>query len=180
MALIDDCRENMNKSVQSLHENLATLHAGKVTAQLLDKVFVKVYGDNMVLKSVAGIGAMGPTTLSVKPYDPSTSKDILSGLNKTDLGCSVVQNGTSILLKFPTPSEDRRKDLEKQAKKYTEDGKVAIRNIRKDFNNEVKKDATLSEDMASDLKDQIQKETDKATAQMEKLLQDKIKDIETI
>ena len=180
MATLEEFVEKMDKSTASLKESLGTLRAGKVTAQLLDKVTVVAYGEKCLLKSVAQISALSPTDLSVKTFDPSIIKDLVSGLNKADLGCTVTQNGNAIILKFPAPSEDRRQDLIKQAKKYTEDGKVAIRNIRRDANNAVKKDTALSEDMKDDLTDKIQKETDKHIAEIEKILALKIKDIETI
>lgn len=180
MATLEEFVEKMDKSTASLKESLGTLRAGKVTAQLLDKVMVVAYGEKCLLKSVAQISALSATDLSVKTFDPSIIKDLVSGLNKADLGCTVTQNGNAIILKFPAPSEDRRQDLIKQAKKYTEDGKVAIRNIRRDANNAVKKDTALSEDMKDDLTDKIQKETDKHIAEIEKILALKIKDIETI
>ncbi|MCI5670567.1 MAG: ribosome recycling factor [Candidatus Enterosoma sp.] len=180
MATLEEFVEKMDKSTASLKESLGTLRAGKVTAQLLDKVTVVAYGEKCLLKSVAQISALSATDLSVKTFDPSIIKDLVSGLNKADLGCTVTQNGNAIILKFPAPSEDRRQDLIKQAKKYTEDGKVAIRNIRRDANNAVKKDTALSEDMKDDLTDKIQKETDKHIAEIEKILALKIKDIETI
>lgn len=180
MATLEEFVEKMDKSTASLKESLGTLRAGKVTAQLLDKVTVVAYGEKCLLKSVAQISALSATDLSVKTFDPSIIKDLVSGLNKADLGCTVTQNGNAIILKFPAPSEDRRQDLIKQAKKYTEDGKVAIRNIRRDANNAVKKDTVLSEDMKDDLTDKIQKETDKHIAEIEKILALKIKDIETI
>ena len=180
MATLEEFVEKMDKSTASLKESLGTLRAGKVTAQLLEKVTVVAYGEKCLLKSVAQISALSATDLSVKTFDPSIIKDLVSGLNKADLGCTVTQNGNAIILKFPAPSEDRRQDLIKQAKKYTEDGKVAIRNIRRDANNAVKKDTALSEDMKDDLTDKIQKETDKHIAEIEKILALKIKDIETI
>lgn len=180
MATLEEFVEKMDKSTASLKESLGTLRAGKVTAQLLDKVTVVAYGEKCLLKSVAQISTLSATDLSVKTFDPSIIKDLVSGLNKADLGCTVTQNGNAIILKFPAPSEDRRQDLIKQAKKYTEDGKVAIRNIRRDANNAVKKDTALSEDMKDDLTDKIQKETDKHIAEIEKILALKIKDIETI
>ena len=180
MATLEEFVEKMDKYTASLKESLGTLRAGKVTAQLLDKVTVVAYGEKCLLKSVAQISALSATDLSVKTFDPSIIKDLVSGLNKADLGCTVTQNGNAIILKFPAPSEDRRQDLIKQAKKYTEDGKVAIRNIRRDANNAVKKDTALSEDMKDDLTDKIQKETDKHIAEIEKILALKIKDIETI
>ncbi len=180
MDYLDECKALMKKSIESCQEAFATLRAGRVTAQLLDKVYVKVYEENMILKSVAGISNLSATDLQVKPYDPTTIKDIIGGINKADLGCTTTQNGNAIVLKFPTPSEERRQDLIKQAKKYAEDYKVAIRNIRKDINNKVKKDETLSEDISFNLLEDIQKETDAKVSEIDSLLNNKIKDIETI
>jgi ribosome recycling factor len=180
MAILEECKEKMDKSIESYKESLSTLRAGRVTPALLDKVSVKCYGENMNIKSVATMSSLSATDLQVKPFDPSTAKDILGGINKADLGCSAAINGAVIILKFPAPSEERRKDLIKQAKKYCEDAKVAIRNIRKDYNNKVKKDDTLSEDMQRDVLDKIQKETDAHCVTCDKLLATKVEDIETI
>lgn len=180
MAWLDEANQKMDKCVESLKESLGTLRAGRVTAQLLDKVYVKAYGENMVLKSLGSISSVSATDLQVKVFDPSVMKDVVAGLNKADLGCTVTQNGNAVMLKFPAPSEDRRKDLEKQAKKYGEDGKVAIRNVRKDLNNKVKKDDSLSEDVQHDTLDDIQKATDKHIEMVDKLVSEKIKDIECI
>ncbi|MFA6830169.1 MAG: ribosome recycling factor [Bacilli bacterium] len=180
MDILNECVEKMDKCKESLKESLGTLRAGRVTAQLLDKVYVKAYGENMSLKSLGTIGSSSPTDLQVKVFDPSTMKDIIAGLNKADLGCTVTQNGALVMLKFPAPSEDRRKDLVKQAKKYGEDAKVAIRNVRKDFNNKAKKEDTLSEDMQHDLLDEIQKSTDNHITEVDKMIANKITDIETI
>lgn len=177
---VDELSARMEKSLVSLKESFATLRAGRVSPQLLDKQTVKCYGENMLLKSVAQISSVSPTDLQIKTFDPSTTKEIISALNKADLGCTVTQNGASVMLKFPLPSEERRQDLIKQAKRYAEDGKVALRNIRRDANNAVKKDSELSEDMKKDFTDRIQKITDKKILAVEKMLADKIKDIETI
>lgn len=180
MITIEEVNNKMDKTIVSLKETFGTLRAGKVSPQLLDKITVKCYGENVLLKTVATISAISPTDLQVKTFDPSTTKDIYSTLSKADLGCTVVTSSNAILLKFPTPSEERRQELIKQAKKASEESKVAIRNLRRDCNNDVKKDKELTEDQQRDLLDDIQKATDKYIANIDKLLQDKIKDIETI
>jgi ribosome recycling factor len=157
-----------------------TLRAGRVSPSLLDKVFVMAYGESTPLKHVASVGVLSPTDLQVRPFDPSTQKDIISGINKAELGCNPVVNGGAIILKFPAASEDRRQELIKQARKYAEDAKVAVRNIRKDQNNKAKKETTLSEDAQHDMLDSIQKATDEHTATIDQLLQVKVSDIETI
>lgn len=175
-----ECTEKMDKTISALKDSLATIRAGRVSPSLLDKVYVTCYGESMPLKHVATISATSPTDLSIKPFDPSTQRDIISGINKADLGCNPVVNAGAIMLKFPAPSEDRRKDLTKQCRKYAEDGKVALRNIRKDFNNKIKKDETLSEDAQHSALDDVQKVTDAHVAQVDTILAEKIKDIETI
>ena len=180
MEIFEECKDKMNRSIEALKSSFSTLRAGRVTAGLLDKVIVNCYGENMPLKNVASINSISPTDLQVKPFDPSTARDILGGINKADLGCTVSQQTGALVLKFPAPSEERRQELIKQAKRYAEDGKVAIRNIRKDFNNKAKKDDTLSEDNMHDLLDKIQKLTDDKVRQIDEILQEKIKDIETI
>ena len=180
MSLLDECKEKMEKTLVSVKESLSTLRAGRVSPLLLDRVMVNCYGENMNIKSVASVSAISPTDLQVKPFDPSTAKDILSGINKADLGCNAVVNGGVLLLKFPAPSEDRRQELIKQAKKYAEDGRVALRNVRKDYNNKAKKDDSLSEDMLHSLLDDIQKATDLNIKKVDELLNNKIQDIETI
>ncbi|MFA6624658.1 MAG: ribosome recycling factor [Bacilli bacterium] len=180
MDTLQECVDKMDKTIISLKESLQTLRAGRVSAALLDKVSVSYYGENTPLKHLASISVVSATDIQIKPFDPSIQKDVLGGINKADLGANAVVNGGAIILKFPAPSEDRRQELIKQAKKYGEDGKVAIRNIRKDFNNKAKKDDTLSEDMQHDFLDNIQTATDKHIAEIDKVLVNKINDIETI
>ena len=182
MATLEEFVEKMDKSTASLKESLGTLRAGKVTAQLLDKVTVVAYGEKCLLKSVAQISALSATDLSVKTFDPSIIKDLVSGLNKADLGCTVTQNGNAIILKFPAPSEDRRQDLIKQAKKYTEDGKVAIRNIRRDGNDAFKKlkGSDVSEDEIKNLEDELQKMTDKYVKEIDSAVEVKSKEVMTV
>ncbi len=182
MDILNECTEKMNKTIDALKDSFSGLRAGRVTPALLDKVTFDMYGTPSPIKYGATVTVLGPTDLQVKPFDPSTAKSILGGINKADLGCTVTQNGSTLILKFPSPSEERRQDLIKQAKKYAEESKVAIRNIRRDANNDVKKaEATeLSEDMKKDLEDKIQKETDKHIKDIDVLMEAKKKDIETI
>ena len=126
MEIFEECKDKMNRSIEALKSSFSTLRAGRVTAGLLDKVVVNCYGENMPLKNVASINSISPTDLQVKPFDPSTARDILGGINKADLGCTVSQQTGALVLKFPAPSEERRQELIKQAKRYAEDGKVNV------------------------------------------------------
>lgn len=182
MDILNECTSKMDKTLEALKESFSGLRAGRVTPGLLDKVTFDMYGSQSPIKYGATVTVLNATDLQVKPFDPSTAKNILGALNKADLGCTVTQNGSMLILKFPAPSEERRQELIKQAKRYAEESKVAIRNIRRDANNDVKKaNATeLSEDMKKDLEDKIQKQTDKHIKDIDALMDAKKKDIETL
>ena len=112
MAILNECIEKMDKTLSSLKDSFGTLRAGRVSPGLLDKVIVNVYDSNMPLKHVASITVASATDLVVKPFDPSTAKDILSGLNKADLGCNPVVNGGAIRAPLPVGPIDRGTLLE--------------------------------------------------------------------
>lgn len=177
---IDAYTKKRDQSIASLKETFGTLRAGRVSAALLDNVKVDLYGERSPIKYGATISVLSPTDLQVRPFDVTTLKGMVGGINKADLGCTVTQNGNAIILKFPAPSEERRQDLIRQAKKCAEEGKVAVRNIRRDANNDIKKDKELSEDRRDNRLEDIQKATDKHIEEIEKLLANKVKDIETI
>ena len=148
MSNIDAYTKKRDQSIASLKETFGTLRAGRVSAALLDNVKVDLYGERSPIKYGATISVLSPTDLQVRPFDVTTLKGMVGGINKADLGCTVTQNGNAIILKFPAPSEERRQDLIRQAKKCAEEGKVAVRNIRRDANDSFKKLA--KEDVSED------------------------------
>ena len=182
MSNIDAYTKKRDQSIASLKETFGTLRAGRVSAALLDNVKVDLYGERSPIKYGATISVLSPTDLQVRPFDVTTLKGMVGGINKADLGCTVTQNGNAIILKFPAPSEERRQDLIRQAKKCAEEGKVAVRNIRRDANDSFKKLAKedVSEDEIKTLEESAQKMTDKYIAEVDKAVEVKTKEIMTV
>jgi len=178
--LIEECQEKMEKTIESLKQNLGTIRTGKVSPMILDRIMVDYYGELTPLKTLASVQTPNATTLLVRPFDPTSLKAMQQAIGESDLNVNPVVDSGVIRLSFPALSSDRRDEFAKQAKKYCEDAKVAIRNIRRDFNNLIKKDKTLSEDMASSLNDDVQKETDKYVKKIDEIYLVKEKELHTI
>ena len=171
----------VTKSV--LKENLNTVRAGRANPALLDKVMVSYYGTMTPLKSLSNITTPDPRTLMVTPFDAGSINDIVHALNEANLGINPSSDGKVIRLAIPQLTEERRKELMKQVKKFGEDAKVAVRNIRRDENEDFKKQEKANEITEDDLKgleDEIQKITDKFSDEIEKMTEDKIKEIMTV
>ncbi|PTX58612.1 ribosome recycling factor [Melghirimyces profundicolus] len=159
-----DAQKRMEKAIQALKRDLATLRAGRATPSLLDKVTVEYYGSEMPLNQVANISAPEPRLLVIQPWDKSTLGDIERAILKSELGLTPNNDGNVIRISIPALTEDRRAELVKVVKKTGEESKVAIRNIRRDANDEVKKlekNGDLSEDEARRGQEEIQKMTDR-------------------
>ncbi|MDY3689456.1 MAG: ribosome recycling factor, partial [Bifidobacterium pseudolongum] len=129
--LVDQAKTQMEKSIESTKENFAGIRTGRANPALLNGITVEYYGAPTPLKSVATIGVPEPRTLSVTPFDPSQANAVEKALRDSDLGASPRRNGAVILLTMPELTEDRRKEYVKLAKTKAEDGKVAVRNIRR-------------------------------------------------
>ena len=171
----------VTKSV--LKENLNTVRAGRANPALLDKVMVSYYGTMTPLKSLSNITTPDPRTLMVTPFDAGSINDIVHALNEANLGINPSSDGKVIRLAIPQLTEERRKELMKQVKKFGEDAKVAVRNIRRDENEDFKKQEKANEITEDDLKgleDEIQKITDKFSDEIDKMTEDKIKEIMTV
>lgn len=162
--IIIDTQERMEKAILSLRKDLATIRTGRAHASLLDKISIDYYGVQTPLNQMANISTPDARTISIQPWDKSAANEIEKAISKSDLGLSPTNDGTVIRLNIPSLTEERRKELTKVAKRMGEDSKVAIRNIRRDVNDELKKlekDKTLSEDEARRIIDDVQKITDK-------------------
>ena len=151
MEIIEECSSKMSKTIEALHTSLATIRSGKVSPSVLDRILVEYYGEMTPIKAMAGIQTPSSTQLLIRPFDPTTVKAIQQAIGASDLGVNPVVDGGAIRLTFPSLTTERRNEFAKQAKKICEDAKVAIRNIRRDYNEIVKKDKTLSEDVAKSL-----------------------------
>ncbi|MCR3922916.1 MAG: ribosome recycling factor [Firmicutes bacterium] len=171
-----DATERMEKAIVALRKDLATLRAGRATPALLDKVVVEYYGAPTPINQLANISVPEPRLLVIQPWDKTAVADIERAIMKSDLGLNPNSDGTLIRLAIPQLTEDRRKELVKISKKKTEDGRVAIRNIRRDANDEIKrmeKAHEITEDELHKAQDDIQKLTDKMIEDADKVLADK-------
>lgn len=131
--------QKMQKAIENLESRLVTIRAGRANPALLSKVMVSYYGTPTPIQSVANITVPDAKQLMVKPFDRSSLKDIEKAINEANLGIAPINNGEVILLPMPELTEERRREYVKQAKALCEDAKVALRNIRQDANNEIKK-----------------------------------------
>ena len=171
---------SMRKSVESTQRTFNTIRTGRANASLLDKIQVEYYGADPPLKSLATISTPDSTTIQLQPFDMSSLALIEKAISMSDLGLTCNNDGKVIRINIPPLTEDRRKDLCKLAAKYAEEGKVALRNIRRDAIDKVKKqekEGEFSEDQSRDEQDKVQKLTDKFIAEIEKLLAEKEADI---
>ncbi|MDM7959045.1 MAG: ribosome recycling factor [Synechococcus sp. WH 8007] len=175
-----DLEASMRKSVDSTQRTFNTIRTGRANSSLLDKIQVEYYGADTPLKSLATISTPDSTTIQLQPFDMSSLALIEKAISMSDLGLTCNNDGKLIRINIPPLTEDRRKDLCKLASKYAEEGKVALRNIRRDAIDKVKKqekEGEFSEDQSRDEQDKVQKLTDKFIAEIEKLLAEKEADI---
>ena len=178
--VLEIAKEKMEKSVESLKSNYATIRTGRASASLLDRVEANYYGSLTPVNQIASITIPEPRQLLVKPYDKDDLKAIVAAINASDLGINPIVDGVSIRLILPALNEERRRELAKLAKKYGEDTKVAIRNVRREAMDEVKKDKETPEDARKRLEEEIQKLTDTYVKKVDETYASKEKEIMTI
>ncbi len=159
----------MMTAIENLESNLATIRTGRANSQILDRVRVDYYGEPTPINQIARISVVEGTQLVIKPYDRSTVKSIAHAIQAANLGLNPQAEADQIRILVPQLTQDRRKQLAKDAQKFAEECKVAVRNGRRDCNDAIKKDKEISEDITKELLNDTQKLTDKF-----------IKDIETI
>lgn len=180
---LDQFTEKMEKSIDSLANEYTTIRAGRANPHILDRISVDYYGQPTNLQSVANISVSEARTLVIQPWEASLIKEIEKAILIADLGLTPNNDGKVIRLTFPELTEDRRKELVKDVKKKGEGAKVAIRNIRRDANDMIKKQQKaneISEDEQKDAEDEIQKLTDKFVAKIDQMVEDKSKEIMTV
>ena len=173
-------KDKMNKAITALEDKFTSVRAGRANAALVDKVMVDYYGSPTPLKSLANISVPEPRTLLIAPFDPKSIPDIEKGINIANIGINPVNDGKLIRLSIPQVTEERRKELTKTVKAMGEDAKVAVRNLRRDFNDKAKKAekaGDLTEDDVKDFLDDIQKIHDKAIKDIDQIVADKDKEI---
>lgn len=172
--------ERMKKSISALRDEFNTLRTGRASASLFDKVRVDYYGDKSPLSQVATISIPEARLVVIQPWDKALIGEIEKGIQKSELGLNPSNDGKVIRIQIPPLTEDRRKELVKTAKGYAEQSRVAIRNIRRDGNDELKKlqkDGLMTEDELKIAEDELQKSTDKFIQEINKILEDKEKEI---
>ena len=175
-----DAQVNMNKSIDSYRLSLSTLRTGRASPAMLNGIEVDYYGSPTPLNQIASISVPEPRQLLIKPYDKNDVKNIVAAIVKSDLGLAPINEGTMVRLIIPVLTEERRKEIVKQARKYAEEAKVAVRNIRRDYMELLKADDSYSEDLLHRAQDDIQKVTDEAVKNIDTILAEKEKEIMAI
>ena len=172
--------EKMQKTIEVVKSNFAAVRAGRANAGVLYRITVEYYGAPTPLNQVANIGSPDPRTLTVQPYDMSLLKAVEKAIQTSDLGINPQNDGRVLRLAFPQLTEERRKELTKQVRKYGEEGKVALRNIRRDAMDDIKKKtkkSELTEDDQKKLEKELQELTDKRCKDIDDLTAKKEKEL---
>jgi ribosome recycling factor len=174
-----NAEDRMDKAIAALRRDLGSLRAGRATPSLLDKIQVEYYGAMTPVNQLANLSTPDSRTLLIQPWDKSSMSAIEKAIMKSDLGLTPSNDGSVIRIVIPSLTEERRTDLVKMTKKYGEEAKIAIRNVRRDANDEIKKleKSGISEDESRKHQEDIQKFTDKFIAEVDKVLLGKEKEI---
>lgn len=175
-----DCKNRMNKSIDSLRSTLVTLRTGKANPQMLNGLMIDYYGSPTPVNQISSITIPEPRQLLIKPYDKNDVKAIVTAINASDLGINPINEGLQIRLMIPVLTEERRRDLTKQARKYGEEAKVAIRNIRREYIDLIKEDKEMPEDYQKRVLDEIQKVTDESIKNIDTIVAEKEKEMMSI
>lgn len=180
---LQELEERMKKSIDVFSQNLSEIRAGRANPAILNRISVEYYGVPTPINQVAGISVPEARTIVIQPWDASVLKAIEKAILASDIGLNPNNDGKVIRLNFPELTADRRKELAKDVRKIAEEAKVSVRAIRRDGMDEVKeeqKKSEITEDQKADYEDKIQKLTDKYVAEIDKLLENKEKEIMSI
>ena len=169
----DRADKNMGKCIDTLKANFARVRTGRANAQILVPIMVDYYGQPTPITQLAGIKVPEASMLVVEPWDKSALRAIEKAIESSDLGITPSNDGTSIRLPFPKPTEERRKELVKECKELAEEARVSVRNVRRDVNGKIERDEELSDDEQSREKKAVQKLTDSYVAKIEDMLKTK-------
>ena len=179
-SILKQADERMKKSVEVLRHEFSTLRTGKASVALLDTIHVELYGAEMPLKAAANITTPDPRTLLIQPFDKTALPKIEKAILKSDLGLTPNNDGQVIRLAIPAMTEERRKEMVKHVRKQAEETRIAVRNIRRDANDHLKrleKNHEITEDEISRVQEKLQKQTDAAIKQVDEVLAHKEKEI---
>lgn len=177
--ILDTTKESMDSAIKHLEKQLVNIRAGKASPAMLGSVMVDYYGSQTPLSQVANVNTPDGRTISVQPWEKSMLQEIEKAIMIANLGFNPMNNGDMIIINVPPLTEERRRDLAKQAKSEAEDAKVGVRNARKDANNDLKK-LDASEDLKKNAEIDVQELTDKFVKQIDHILEVKEKEIMTV
>ncbi|KGA82832.1 ribosome recycling factor [Lysinibacillus fusiformis] len=178
--VLEQAKDKMNKTIAAFTRELSSIRAGRANASLLDRIMVDYYGAPTPINQLAGVSVPEARLLVITPYDKTILGEIEKAIMKSDIGITPTNDGSIIRLMIPALTEERRKDLVKQVKKESEDAKIAVRNVRRDANDDLKKLEKAGEITEDDLRgygDDIQKLTDEFIVKVDQVTKDKEKEI---
>ena len=178
--ILIDAKNRMDNSLEVLHHDLAKVRTGRASASLLDSVLIEYYGQQVPINQAATISVPEPRLIVIQPWEKSVMGEIEKAIQKSDLGLNPANDGNLIRIPIPPLNEERRKEMVKLVKKFGEEARIAVRNIRRDANDHLKKlekSNELSEDELSVELDEIQKLTDGHTAKIDEILSSKEKEV---
>ena len=178
--MIKPYEDRMHQAVKHLEGEYASIRAGRANPGVLDKLTVDYYGAPTPINQVATVSVTEARTLSIQPWDRTLLKAIVKAIQMSDIGINPIDDGTSVRLNFPAPTEERRKALTKEVSKMAEDAKVAVRNVRRDAMDKfkaAKKSGELTEDDLKDVEEKIQKITDKIIKDIDAVADKKTKEV---
>ena len=178
--IFDLAKESMSNAITHLEKKLMNIRAGKANPNMLSNVTVEYYGTNTPLSQVANINTPDGRTIIIQPWEKSILPEVEKGIETANLGFNPMNNGENIIINVPALTEERRTELAKQAKTETEETKIAIRNARKEANNEIKKYSNFSEDLKKNSELDIQEITDNYIEKVDKIFKLKQKEIMTL
>ena len=178
--IFDLAKDSMSNAISHLEKKLLNIRAGKANPNMLSNVFVDYYGTRTPISQVANVNTPDGRTLIIQPWDKTMLQEIEKGIEVANLGFNPMNNGENIIINVPTLTEERRRELVKQAKSEIEDAKIAIRNARKDANNEIKKSSNFSDDLKKNSELDIQEITDSNIKKVDQIFDKKQQEIMTL
>ncbi len=178
--ILDTTKEAMDNAIKHLEKQFINIRAGKASPAMLGSVMVDYYGSQTPLSQVANVNTPDGRTITVQPWEKNMLQEIERGITYANLGFNPMNNGDIIIINVPPLTEERRRDLAKQAKAEAEDAKISIRTARKDANNDIKKNDDVSEDLKANAEIDVQQMTDKYVKKVDDLFDHKEKEIMTV
>jgi ribosome recycling factor len=178
--ILDSAKESMDNALKHLEKQLANIRAGKASPAMLGSVMVNYYGSQTPLSQVSNVNTPDGRTITVQPWERNMLQEIEKGIMIANLGFNPMNNGETIIINVPPLTEERRRDLAKQAKAEAEDAKIGVRSARKDANNDIKKADDVSEDLKKNAEIDIQHLTDKYVKKIDDILELKEREIMTV